>query len=111
MKKQKRTHIGISYWSNPNKSNSKCHKDVNPENLIAFRTRKFDIKDYKEAWAFMEACDKSVTILKQILWAFPKEEAFTLLSLEAKEQEVFSFEEIEEAQSIITEETINVEIE
>lgn len=110
MKRQKRTQIGISYWSNPNKSNHKCHKDNNSENLIAFRTFKFAIKDYKKAWAFLESCDKPETTLKQILWAFPKKEAFTLLSLEKEEQDiVMTFEEIKEAQNI-TEELADIEI-
>ena len=101
--RRKRKVITISYWANPNLPNKYCHKDKFTDNLIMKRNRKFPINNHMEAWSFLEECLKPITTLQNILWAFPKKTAIEILDIlkENTSQEVFTFEEIEQARNIL----------
>lgn len=106
--KQKRNHIIISYWANPNAPNRWCHKDKEISNLIMKRGRKFLKSKYKDAWEFQAECLKPITTLKNILWAFPREEAIVLLELIKEQEKEFLLEETKNLQHQIDVEEANI---
>jgi hypothetical protein len=76
---KKYNNIFIKYSANPNWPDSICHKDPNICNLTRVRTKKFELTQWIDAWKFIMECTSPITKLANILWAFPRKEAFDLL--------------------------------
>lgn len=75
-----RSNITITYNAKPDVPDAICHKFPLME-LTKVRTRKFDIKQWREAWAFMSECTSSITTLKQLIFAMPRNVGKNILDL------------------------------
>jgi hypothetical protein len=77
---QKRNIITITYNAKPDVPSEICHKFPLME-LTKVRTRKFDASQWREAWTFMSECTSSITTLKQLIFAMPRNIGKKILDL------------------------------
>jgi len=75
----KQNYIFVRYSSNPNWPDEISHKDPHLHHLTKAQTKKFELSQYNEAWNFIMECTSPITKLANILWAFPKKEALSML--------------------------------
>ena len=91
--------IFIKYSANPDWPDNISHMDTRLTKLIKFRTKKFELNEYKKALEFLLECTSPITKVSEILWAFPRKEAFDILkALDGLKEEVpkLEYESIDE---------------
>jgi len=75
----KQNYIFVRYSVNPNWPDEISHKCPHLHKLTKAQTKKFELSQYNEAWNFIMECSSPITKLANILWAFPKKEALSML--------------------------------